>query len=242
MVRPDGLVLVQSDLVLAFPCALVLAAEVGHVGNPKHPVQGHVFVVDSAEDGRHGLSLSDVLPTPTIAAAASTASISAARSPCCSRTCRPTIVVPPGLVTRSRNTAGCSPVESNIWAGRTPSVPPAEWRPPAAVRADAAVAQGFNDREYIGGPRSGQPGHGVQQLLFEFQRQTDGTQQGRHLLAVLRGRSGPQGVSGNATPHEARRARHHADDSRRAQRLAQSCQSNARQNGHPERGRISGWL
>ena len=44
--------------------------------------------------------------------AASTAAIAAARTPRSSNTCRPAIVVPPGLVTRSFKTAGCSPSAS----------------------------------------------------------------------------------------------------------------------------------
>src|SRR5262249_39016494 len=48
--------------------------------------------------------------------AASTASISAPRTPARSRACRPAIVVPPGLATMSFRVPGCSPVSSTILA------------------------------------------------------------------------------------------------------------------------------
>src|SRR4029079_6801469 len=91
---------------------------------PHHAVERDVLIIDATKD-RH-LSIPHFVDCPSSSerrVAAFTASLTASPNPRSRRTPSPASVVPPGLVTRSRNTAGVSPVCKTISAA------------PATVRA-----------------------------------------------------------------------------------------------------------
>ena len=126
---PDRLAVLQADLVLALALALGRAAKVRQVGDPQDAIERNVLVVDLCRGRPFVPSPFTTLPTPRTAASRPRRRPSARpAAPPTSSACRPAIVVPPGLATRSLSTPGCSPVSSTISA------------PPSTVCAASCVA------------------------------------------------------------------------------------------------------
>ncbi len=169
---------------------------------------------------------------------------SAALSPPASNACKPAIVVPPGLATRSFSTAGCSPVISTISAA-----PRTVW---AAIcvaigarqaHLHAGVAEGLDHHVHERRPGTGQTGHRVQQFFFHLPGRAQGAEQPSHQRAVLGRGMLAQAIGAGALPHEAGRVRHHADQPQlRPQPFGQRGQPNARGNRNDQPSRPAGKL
>ena len=109
---PNRFVLFEANLVETLAQALLVAAEMGRRGDPHHAVERHVLVVDDAENG-HGETVPSRLTEfdRIVCVAASTAARNGAGAVARGASASsPASVVPPGLVTWSRSSAGDRPV------------------------------------------------------------------------------------------------------------------------------------
>ena len=122
------------------------------------------------------------------------------------------MVVPPGEVTFSFNSAGCSPVSRTIRA-----VPSYRLRRqlggniPCQAVLDPGICQSFNKGKYIAGTTSGQAGHCIHLLFFHTDRNPD---QGKYLpgqIQVVK-RGLPSGTDSSRTGTDQGRCIGHGTD------------------------------
>ena len=143
--------------------------------------------------------------SPARVAAATTASMMAARTPADSRARRPAAVVPPGEVTLARASAGGRARGQEL--GRAAQRLDGEVGGDIAgqTHEDAGVDERLGDQEHVGGPGARQAGDGVELVLGDPDDRADRTED---LL-------GPDevGLGGRRTPGDGRCA--HADERRR---------------------------
>ena len=168
---------------------------------------------------------SDHFPSsPARRVAAPTASISAERRPWRSSSARPAMVVPPGEVTMSLSTAGCSPVSKHHRGGSEHGLRgEAHGIRPRDAGPHAAVGQRVDDHINVSRTAAGEPGDRVHQSLGHLDRQADRAEQRLRGGGVRGIRAGPEAISGGSVADESGSIRHGADDpeilrSRRFQR------------------------
>ena len=146
-----------------------------------------------------------------------------------SNSCKPSIVVPPGLVTWSLSAPGCWPVSKTIFAAPK-TVCAASFVANVARQTGrhAAVAQRFDELINISRTAAAQAGHGIEQRFLHLKRNADGGKQFLRQFAVRRGRGFAERERRSARADERRRVGHDADDARaRRQRGFQFCQRHA---------------
>ena len=137
------------------------------------------------------------------AVAVLTAAMQAVRKEWLSRASRPAMVVPPGEVTMSFSTAGCSPVDCTMAAaprdrlgGQFAGLVPGQ------AILHSPVREGLDEDIDVGGPAPGEAGHGIHEGLFDLQGQADRSEQAAGGFGILRGGGGAACEGCGALPDE----------------------------------------